>query len=413
MSWATLDDIKRRLSHSRRITGGGLRLRATFPTRVRQASDEQVAKVNAAVQALGADPDDGLVMSVLMSVTARARDGHRITGWELDHFRQHNPVHLWDHDPSALPIGRTPVVWFDKKAGELRGLTQFTPHDLSPHGYQVGQMVLRGYLNQPSVSWDTMDAKQERDPAVLSEFPYALEITRAELLELSTVSIEADKGSGFGRAFARAEAAGLEVGAIRADVGRAIDEGTLSISRVIADVIACSPSKPLTVCIDTLISELPMTTKRIKVKKGKKSSTARTMDKEEFLNARVAELMADGRSPVDAIREANEEFDSREEGEDLPDAPAPDEGGEEVPAASDPGDERSSADLAQAIADLSAQMGDLMAMMQAAMGAADDGRSGDPTPGGHIPDPIEGAPEGGGERNATDYWKTTFTAEAN
>lgn len=196
-----------------------------FTANVRTASDSDVASHTRALESLGLPVDDGRIVPVLISTNKTARDGHRIFDWDVAHYTQRNPVVLWGHDRDAPAIGRAPVVTWDKGSGELRALAQFAPREINEFGYRIGEMVAAGYVNQPSVGWETLDYEEETDPVILREYPWALRINMAQLLEFSVVNVEADTATGFGRSLEQARADGMELSEIKRYASRKLDMG--------------------------------------------------------------------------------------------------------------------------------------------------------------------------------------------
>lgn len=123
----------------------------------------------------------------------REQDKIAIAGWDLKNFKQ-NPVVLWGHDASRLPIGRA----FDVKVedGALKASVEFIPQD-TPEGGMFAESVYRlargGFIAATSVGfrpvkWDyTRDASRGAD----DWFP-GIDFEEQELVELSIVTVPAN-----------------------------------------------------------------------------------------------------------------------------------------------------------------------------------------------------------------------------
>lgn len=114
----------------------------------------------------------------VVSTDELARDNMRILrdAWQLERYRQ-NPVVLWAHDYSGLPIGRAdPYI-----EGNLRAKIVFDEND--PFAASVARKYREGFLHAVSVGWITLDSERRGDHEV---------ITKAELLDISAVPVPGD-----------------------------------------------------------------------------------------------------------------------------------------------------------------------------------------------------------------------------
>lgn len=116
---------------------------------------------------------------ITASTSSIDRQGDSIdqAGWELDNFKK-NPVLLWAHDYSALPIGK--VIGLEQGENFLKAKFQFAPADANPIAGQIEKLYEGGYVNASSVGF----IPKERNGNI---------ITRAELLELSLVPVPANQ----------------------------------------------------------------------------------------------------------------------------------------------------------------------------------------------------------------------------
>jgi HK97 family phage prohead protease len=123
----------------------------------------------------------------------REQDRIALAGWDLANFRR-NPVVLWGHDASRLPIGRAFDLRIEDAA--LKASVEFIPAD-TPEGGQFAESVYRlargGFIAATSVGfrptkWDyTRDASRGAD----DWFP-GIDFEEQELVELSIVTVPAN-----------------------------------------------------------------------------------------------------------------------------------------------------------------------------------------------------------------------------
>lgn len=99
-----------------------------------------------------------------------------IDGWDTSFFES-NPVVLWAHDYSALPIGMATKVYKEGKNLIAEGV--FAPAEANPVGQQVRNLYDAGMLSATSIGCIV----KEQDGNV---------ITKAELLEFSFVPVPAN-----------------------------------------------------------------------------------------------------------------------------------------------------------------------------------------------------------------------------
>lgn len=120
----------------------------------------------------------------------REQDKIAIEGWDLRNFKR-NPVVLWGHDASRLPIGR--AVDLQTSGGALKASIDFIPFD-TPEGGAFAESVYRlargGFIAATSVGfrplkWDfTTDKERGGD----DWFP-GIDFDEQELVELSIVTV--------------------------------------------------------------------------------------------------------------------------------------------------------------------------------------------------------------------------------
>ncbi len=127
-----------------------------------------------------ADQDSGS-FKVVVSTDDRDRQGESVlqSGWDLSFFKL-NPVVLWAHDYSALPVGTcTSIEVID---GKLVAEGKFAPADANPFGQQVRRLYELGMVNTTSVGFIPKEFDANNDEI----------ITKAELLEFSFVPVPAN-----------------------------------------------------------------------------------------------------------------------------------------------------------------------------------------------------------------------------
>lgn len=124
--------------------------------------------------------DGGNEFTVIASTEATDREGEiiKVDGWELDNYML-NPVILWAHDISSLPIGKAVEVKKDTEAGQLVVRGMFASKEANPIAEQVRLLYNEGVQTTVSVGF----IPTEREGNV---------ITKAELLELSFVPVPAN-----------------------------------------------------------------------------------------------------------------------------------------------------------------------------------------------------------------------------
>jgi HK97 family phage prohead protease len=127
-----------------------------------------------------ADKDSG-TFEVIASTADRDRQGDvvRQEGWDLTFYRM-NPVVLWAHDYSQLPIGVCTSI--EVVNGRLLAKGKFAPEDCNPFAQQVRRLYDAGMVKTTSVGFIPREFAQDSRE----------EITKAELLEFSFVPVPAN-----------------------------------------------------------------------------------------------------------------------------------------------------------------------------------------------------------------------------
>jgi HK97 family phage prohead protease len=169
--------------------------RASLPTAVRQVADREVRVVVSS----GEGGRDGIVLDC--------------AGCDLSQYRK-NPVVLLGHDP-MMPVARCSRI--NANGIALHGTIKFPSAGVSQVADNTYSLVREGILNSVSVGYEPLSPPTAKDRAGFRT------IRQWELLEISWVSIPADKGStvlerGYGRAARQADLVALRQAA-RGELG--------------------------------------------------------------------------------------------------------------------------------------------------------------------------------------------------
>lgn len=130
-----------------------------------------------------ATPAEGRIIDFIGSNASIDRDNEVLTadGWEIDSYRK-NPVFLWAHNYSELPIGK--AVNVEATPEGLKFSIDFAPRETYEFADTVYKLYKGGYLNAVSVGF--IGKKSQRD----GDGPR--KIVLKELLELSAVPVPAN-----------------------------------------------------------------------------------------------------------------------------------------------------------------------------------------------------------------------------
>lgn len=126
------------------------------------------------------DSDSG-TFEVIVSTADRDRQGEIVNqnGWDLTFYKM-NPIVLWAHDYSMLPIGVCTSI--EVVAGRLIAKGKFAPEDCNPFAQQVRRLYDGGFVKTTSVGFIPREFSPNNND----------EITKAELLEFSFVPVPAN-----------------------------------------------------------------------------------------------------------------------------------------------------------------------------------------------------------------------------
>lgn len=166
-------------------------------------------------------------LNFILSTAAIDRHGDTVaqTGWKLDNYKM-NPVVLFGHDQASPPVGKAPYVAVEGDKLVAKGV-EFTPKDLSPFGWMVGEMYRQGFMNAVSVGFLPGKFKFAEERGEM-----AIDFEEQELLEFSAVPVPANP-----QALQGAKAAGIEVAPLIEWAERILDtnDGTQTVQRGMAE----------------------------------------------------------------------------------------------------------------------------------------------------------------------------------
>jgi HK97 family phage prohead protease len=141
-------------------------------------SDKITKILNGEVKAVGERR-----MRFVLSTSGVDRDNDTVDqkGWKLDAYKA-NPVVLWAHDYSALPVARCVDIRID--GNKLVAEAEFPPAEVYPFGAQVFALLEGKFLGATSVGYRPLKAIQNRERD-------GIDYKEQELLEWSIVPVPA------------------------------------------------------------------------------------------------------------------------------------------------------------------------------------------------------------------------------
>ncbi|WP_157999744.1 HK97 family phage prohead protease [Paenibacillus elgii] len=147
------------------------------------------------------DTEDGLKVPFVISTGAVDRDKDLVNpqGWDLTNYRK-NPVVLWAHDSRTPPVGKS--IEETVSNTQLKSVALFTPKDLNPFGYMIGQMYAKGFMRAVSVGFRSDDWEWSKEEGR----DWGIDFKTQELLEYSAVPVPANP-----EAVLEAKGAGIDV----------------------------------------------------------------------------------------------------------------------------------------------------------------------------------------------------------
>jgi HK97 family phage prohead protease len=132
--------------------------------------------------------DNRLTFTISTAEVDRAGDVIEADGWDFAAFEK-NPVFLWSHDPSDLPLGKVVKLWRDGDA--IAAEVEFARAE-NEKADKVFRLYKGGYLNAVSVGFRPIEMepiKNENGDITGTRYK------RAELLEVSAVSVPANQSA--------------------------------------------------------------------------------------------------------------------------------------------------------------------------------------------------------------------------
>lgn len=144
-----------------------------------------------------------LTFTISTASVDRMGDTIAADGWKLDSFRK-NPVVLWAHDSSSLPVARAEKVWIEQ--GRLMATAEFTPPGMARFNDTVFDMLKAGFLNATSVGFVPLKYAFTDDP----QRRFGIDFLEQELLEFSVVPVPANA-----EALVQARSAGIDIAPVR------------------------------------------------------------------------------------------------------------------------------------------------------------------------------------------------------
>jgi HK97 family phage prohead protease len=193
-----------------------------MPERQILSLDEFTRKALAARKGLGPAPGDFIIRSpVTAAAQPAAGDDRRIPfvvatgntnrngwqlnsqGWEFANYLN-NPVMLWAHDDTKLPVAKAEKVWVDGDA--LKVVALFTPAGFSGFNDAIFECYQQKFLNAVSAGWIPLEYEFIEDTQ-----GWRIMCSRQELVEISFVPVPAEPN-----ALRLAAKAGIDVGPLRA-----------------------------------------------------------------------------------------------------------------------------------------------------------------------------------------------------
>ncbi len=144
---------------------------------------------------------DSRTLSFTISTESIDRMGDTIAvdGWKLEAYRK-NPVVLWAHDASSLPVAKAPKIWTEKLS--LKADAEFTPAGMARFNDTVFDMYKLGFLSATSVGFAPLKYAFVDDP----NRKWGIDFLEQELLEFSAVPVPANPD-----ALVEGRAAGLDL----------------------------------------------------------------------------------------------------------------------------------------------------------------------------------------------------------
>lgn len=132
-----------------------------------------------------AEEGGDLVLTMSTPDEDRDRDVIDQAGWDLANYLA-NPVVLWAHDYSQLPVARSKRTWVENGKA-LKIIPQFPTREQYALGATVGELFRGGFINAGSVGFMPIEYSFNEERG-----DWAIDFKRQELLECSLVPVPAN-----------------------------------------------------------------------------------------------------------------------------------------------------------------------------------------------------------------------------
>lgn len=132
------------------------------------------------------------ILELIGSDESKDRQGDivKLDGWDLTNYKK-NPVFLWGHDYTKLPLGKSVKIVKDKATGKLKFHVQFADASMNPMAEQVYQMYKHGFLKATSVGFRPLEWEGKSGDDDMPNFGGNV-YTKQELWELSACPVPAN-----------------------------------------------------------------------------------------------------------------------------------------------------------------------------------------------------------------------------
>jgi HK97 family phage prohead protease len=151
-----------------------------------ETGDEPVLQRHFTAEVRAVEGDDrSLDFIISTAAVDRYGDTVAVDGWKLVNFRK-NPVVLWMHDNSMLPVAKAANVRIED--GVLKSRATFTEAGLVRYNDIVLQLLKTGFLTAVSVGFIPLKYNFVDDPARR----FGIDFLEQELLEFSIVTVPAN-----------------------------------------------------------------------------------------------------------------------------------------------------------------------------------------------------------------------------
>ena len=142
----------------------------------------------------GMAEEKGIKLFFTISTPHIDRDGDTIDqrGWDLSEYKK-NPVVLWAHDSTALPVAKANATYLDtfhpessdEESVHLMSVAEFPSRELYPFGNMVGRLYKNGYLHGASVGFLPLEYEMSKDRDGFAP----VDFKKQRLLEWSAVPV--------------------------------------------------------------------------------------------------------------------------------------------------------------------------------------------------------------------------------